>query len=83
MTTEAMGSNKVSKEQNCKVWKKVPPHLQNHKQINWEIGDPEDTAHNTMQLIQTSNNRKWYFNIFFLTEHLLNSEVLEASIKNT
>ena len=76
-----------SKERNCEVWKKVGAApltracLQNHNQVRREMGDAKDTANNTMQLIQpqTAINN---MSTFFLMEHLLNSEVLEASIKN-
>jgi hypothetical protein len=41
------------------------------------MGDTTDTANNTMQLIQSTNNHS----TFFLKEHVVNRDMLKASIK--
>ena len=51
--------------------------LQNQDQVYQEIVDAEDTANNTMQIIQLASDRS----TFFLKEHGFNSDVLKILIK--
>eukprot|EP00804_Cyclotella_cryptica_P025136 CCRYP_012991-RA/>CCRYP_012991-RA protein AED:0.38 eAED:0.38 QI:0/-1/0/1/-1/1/1/0/116 len=72
-----------SKERHCEVLKKVGAAPltracpKTHNQVRRKMGDAKNTANNTMQHIQTTNDLSTYF----LKERGFNSDVLKASIK--